>query len=116
MAMAFLRNEEMSFASVIVILNYMANRCMASGAKIANVFAKRDPKPQGDGKSRSSAFYFPKARSALEVIEMGQEHMREQRIEIIGQRYLGAVANGFSYDVYPTSVGNLWFKVPMIEF
>ncbi|MHA6609383.1 hypothetical protein [Photobacterium damselae] len=81
------------------------------GAKITNVFSQNSSQPIGDGKSQKTAFFFKKARNAGEAIQLSYLYFSGKNIEIYG-RQNGGIENGYIYDVYSTSNGVFWVKVP----
>jgi len=113
--MSFLRDQAVSVSANLVHLKDLVDRCFSKGAKITNVFSKKSAAPEGDGLVKETAYFFPKARTPLEAIELTKQFFEESGIELTGERRLGAVGEGFAYDVYPTSHGLLWFNIPMIK-
>lgn len=116
LTMLFLRKQPVQLSTPIVQLKDLADRCLAPGVKITSVFAQRAAAPRGDGQSKETAFFFPKARTNIEAVEMSYRYLDEAGIKVLGNKEIGAVADGFIYDVYPTSGGRLWFKIPAMKF
>ena len=115
LTMLFLRKESPRFSAPLVRLKDLVDRCLAPGSKVANAFAERAAAPKGDGQSKETAFFFPKARTSNEAIDMSYKYLRSAGIEVSGEKEIGAVEGGFIYDVYPTSRGRLWFKIPAMK-
>jgi hypothetical protein len=115
LTMLFLRDQAVSSSANLVHLKDFVDRCFTKGAKISNAFSKKSASPEGDGLSKETAYFFPKARTPLEAIELTKQFFEESGIELTGERRLGAVGEGFAYDIYSTSRGVLWFKIPMIK-
>ncbi len=114
LAMLFLRDQAIPFSAGPVMLGDLVSRCFSKGSKITNVFAKKSAIPQGDGQSRESAFFFPKARTSGEAIELTYRYLAESAIEVTGNKEIGGLSDGHIFDVFPTSHGRLWFKIPMV--
>lgn len=112
--MSYLDGAAGRHASVFVGLKDLVDRCFAPGAKIANVFSRKEANPKGDGASKESAFFFPKARTSLEAKELCATFLQENEYAVWG-RSVGGVGEGFIFDVYDTDKGKVWFKVPMIK-
>ena len=115
MAMFFLRDQAIPFGAGPMRLGDLVSRCFSNGSKITNVFAKKGAVPKGDGQSRESAFYFPKARTSYEAIELTYRYLAESGIEVTGSKEIGGISDGHIFDVFPTSHGRLWFKIPMVS-
>ena len=115
LTMIFLQERAIPIAALFIALKDFVDKLLGKGAKITNVFAKRNAIPKGDGLSQATAFFFPKARTALEAIQLTSSYLDGSKIEVIGRREVGAIVDGYVYDVYPTSMGRLWFKIPAVE-
>ena len=89
--------------------------CFVRGVKLSTVFAKKQPKPTGDGKSKETAYFFPKARTAPEAMKLQNEFLKSEGLEVTGLKQSGGFKEDFIYDVYPTTIGNIWFKAPVGE-
>ncbi|MEZ5326650.1 MAG: hypothetical protein R3F19_16505 [Verrucomicrobiales bacterium] len=87
--------------------------CFVRGAKLNNVFGKKSPKPVGDGKSKETAYFFPKARTAMEAIKLTYEFFASEGFERTGMKRIGSVEESFIYDVHETNKGDIWVKIPM---
>lgn len=96
----------------IIILSSLTSRACRQDAKIPRVFAKREPKPQGDGKSRETAFFFPKARDAVEEIGMLYEFLEKQGVtgSCTREADYSRISDGVVYNVFETDSGKIWFK------
>lgn len=114
LTMMFLRDQAVSISGNLVYLKDLVDRCFSTRAKITNVFTMKAAFPEGDGLSKETAYFFPKARTSLEAMDLTNQFFKESGIEVIGARRVAAVGEGFVYDLYPTSLGLLWFKIPMI--
>lgn len=91
----------------------LASICGTKGVKIQNLFVKRSARPEGDGKSKETAYFFPKARSSIEAIALIYDFLAELGAEPSGPKSIGAMEGGMIFDVVPTTKGTFWFKVPM---
>lgn len=116
LTMLFLRGEAVSISANVIHLKDLVDRCFAKGAKISNVFSKKSAYPEGDGLAKETAYFFPKTRTPLEAIELTNQFLKESAIERTGERRVADLREGFVYEVYPTSRGDLWFKIPMTKF
>jgi hypothetical protein len=114
--MLFLRDQAVSISANLVHLKDLVDRCLSKGAKISTVFIKRSGILEGDGESKETAFFFPKARTPAEAIELTYRYLEESEIKLIGDRQNAGIGEGFIYDVYLTSRGRIWFKIPMQKF
>jgi rRNA-processing protein FCF1 len=112
--MLFLKDRVIQDSSVFVRLQDLLEMCFFRGAKLTNVFSIKTPKPDGDGKSRDTAFCFPKARTHMEAIRLCYEFLEKEGYKVQKQA-IGDVADGFIYDVYTTDKGMVWFKVPEMK-
>jgi|GEM_PF-1173971 len=113
--MLFLRERGIEHGSVFIRLQDLLELCLRKGVKVENVFSIKAPKPQGDGKSRGTAFFFPKARTAMEAVKLSYEFLAREGYNV-QERENGGVTDGFIYDAYTTDKGTVWFKVPMMGF
>jgi hypothetical protein len=113
--MLFLSDVAIHISASLMAIKDLVDRCSSKGAKIANVFSRRRATPEGDGQSKETAFFFPKARTAVEAIDMTRRYLKESGIRQTGNRKTAGVGEGFIYDVYPSSRGRLWFKIPMLK-
>jgi hypothetical protein len=66
----------------------------------------------GDGKSQQAAIFFTSARTQLEHIGLQHQFIRERGIAVVGARHVVGGEGGHLCDVWPTTEGQLWFKVP----
>jgi len=114
LSMLFLRKRGIQHASVFIRLQDLLELCFRRGAKVTNVFSIKAPKPEGDGKSRDTAFFFLKARTDMEAIKLGYEFLEKEGYKV-EKRENGGVTDGFIYDVYTTDKGTIWFKVPRMK-
>jgi len=113
LTMLFLRDQAVSISANLMHLKDLVDRCLRKEAKISNVFTRRSAIPEGNGESKETAFFFPKARAPAEAIELSYRYLEESGIELVGDRKNAGISEGFIYDVYPTSRGRIWFKIPM---
>jgi hypothetical protein len=116
LALLTLKNKSVEFTSPIIRLNDMVERCLVKNAKITNAFAKKGAVPQGDGQSKETAFFFKNARTSVEAVELTYRYLQECGVRPTGDKEIGAVEEGFIYDVFPTTEGRLWFKTPAMKF
>lgn len=114
LCMLFLRKHVIQHCGVFIRLQDLLELCFIRGAKVTNVFSIKAPKPEGDGKSRDTAFFFPKARTPMEAMNLGDEFLEKEGYKV-QKRVNSGVIDGFIYDVYTTDKGTVWFKVPMTK-
>ena len=114
LCMLFLRERGIEHGAIFIKLQNLFELCLASGAKVNNVFAVKAPKPDGDGKSKETAYFFRKARTVFEAIGLCREFLAKEGYEIRSGRN-GGLGNGVIYDIYETDKGTVWFKVPTIQ-
>jgi hypothetical protein len=112
--MLFLKQRGIEYASVFMRLHDLLELCFIQGAKITNVFSVKASNPEGDGKSRETAFFFSKARTATEAINLSYRFLEKEGYEVQRRENRG-VADGFVYDVYSTDKGTVWFKIPTVK-
>jgi hypothetical protein len=113
-AMLFLADATIHISATLMTIKDLVDRCSSKGATVGNVFARRGTIPEGDGQSKETAFFFPKARTAVEAIDMTRRYLKDSGIRLTGNRENVGVSEGFVYDVYPSSRGRLWFKIPIV--
>lgn len=82
-----------------------------SGTKFSQIFSVRDAF-SGDGKAKSTALDFHKARTKVEAMESFYGYIEKNRLVIL-KKELGALEGGYLYDRFMTKNGELWvrFKV-----
>lgn len=114
LCMLFLKERGVEHGSVFIKLQNAFELCLAKGARVNNIFAIKAPKPDGDGKTKETAFYFRKARTTLEAITLCYEFLEKEGYKVRG-RQNGGITNGVVYDVYETNQGDIWFKVPTFQ-
>lgn len=111
----YLRNQVSGHSAGPLRLHALLELCFVRGANLSKVFAKKQPRPTGDGKSQESAYFFRKARTASEAVEMTYLLLQSEGFESTGPKKIGAVEGGFIYDVFPTQRGDIWFKIPIMN-
>lgn len=84
------------------------------GAKINNIFSTKTPHPIGDGRTKSTAFYFTKARSAAESVQLTYEYFNLEGY-IVFVKKIGDIDDKYFYDVFNTNKGEVWVKTPRIN-
>ena len=77
-----------------------------------NVFAIKEAKPVGDGKSKTTAYHFPKARTPQEAIQLTYQFLEAEGYELSGFKEIGGIEDGYIYDVHHTDKGKIWVKIP----
>lgn len=95
---------------VLARLSVYAQRFLQSKSKITNVFSVRKVKPEGDGKSKETAYFFPVVRDVPESIQLFLTYLKNRKIRVIGH-HVNAFEDGLIYEIYETKIGNIWFKV-----
>ena len=103
------------YAQIFARFSKLVEIALQPQTTLGSLFAERGLKTIGDGKSRETAIYFPRARNAMEAVEMIYRYLREQDMEMVGPKQIGAIEGGFIYDVFPTDKGQLWFKTTMVN-
>ena len=114
LSMLLLERRGISGAAVFVRLQALLDRCFTQGATVNNVFSFKAPKPEGDGLSQETAYWFPKARTPMEAIDLCYEFLANAGHEIHKRENHGLTGE-FVIDAYTTDKGTVWFKVPMME-
>ncbi|SDO86800.1 hypothetical protein SAMN04487957_1145 [Halomonas shengliensis] len=114
LCMLFLRDRGVEHGTIFVKINNLFELCCARGAKISNVFSIKAPNPDGNGKSKETAYFFRKARTAFEAMSLCYEFLEKEGYEVRG-RQSGGFGHGVIYDIYNTDKGKVWFKVPTIQ-
>lgn len=113
--MLFLRDNCAHIVKPIINLQDYVNRSLTPGAKVSNVFSRKAAKPEGDGKTKETAFFFPKARTSGETIDMIYRYLRDSGIEETGTMATDYGKDGYLYDVFETTHGKIWFKTPPMK-
>lgn len=98
--------------------HHLVELCLRKGAKITNIFSTKKPCPEGDGKTKETAFFFKNARTSQEAIDLSYQYLHEAGynnltptsringgIETVGEQL-------FIYDRWNTKDGEIWFKIP----
>ena len=114
LCMLLLEERGVAGAAVFIRLQALLEHFFRSGARVSNVFAIKAPQPEGDGRSKETAYWFPKARSAMEAMKLCYEVLQTGGFTVEGKE-IGGIEEGFIYDVYATDRGMIWFKVPRME-
>jgi hypothetical protein len=114
LSMQFLKERGIEHGSIFIKLQNLFDHCLAKGATVNNVFAIKRPIPDGDGKSKETAYCFRKARTAAEAIALSYEFIENEGYNV-KRKEIGGLGDGVIYDVYDTDKGKIWFKVPMIK-
>jgi hypothetical protein len=112
--MIYLKDETPGHLSSPLRIQSLIDLCFAKGAKIQNVFFVKKATPSGDGKSKETALFFPKARTPQEAIKLTYEFFEANEYNLTGNKEIGGVENGFIYDVHSTDKGKVWVKIPML--
>jgi hypothetical protein len=99
-------------AALIRLDNYVVIAMMPH-QRVGAIFAQKPLTYQGDGKNKESAITFTKVRTSLEAVDMIYRYLETKGIEITGPQVIGAVEDGFIFDVFHTTQGTLWFRTPM---
>lgn len=83
----------------------------AEGAKLSQLFSVRVAHA-GDGKSKTTAIFFEKARTHLEALQAFSKYLELKNIELHEQR-IDAVEDGYLFEKALTDQGPLWVKFRM---
>lgn len=111
LCMLFLKEHQIHYGAIFIKLQNLVDLCSARGATVNNVFAIKAPTPDGDGKSKETAYYFRNARTAMEAIALCHEFIKDEGGEVQRVQH-GGFGEGVMYDIYDTNKGEIWFKVP----
>ena len=95
-------------------IHMLQELCFVRGARLNNVFAQRMAKPVGNGKSKETAYFFPKARTAAEAITMTYTFLEAEGHKPTGMKEIGGMEEGFMYDIHHTNKGKVWVKIPLV--
>jgi hypothetical protein len=112
LCMLFLKENELALGSVFIKLKNLFDLCSARGVTVNNVFAIKSPMPDGDGRSKETAYCFRKARSKFEALELCQKFLEKGAYKV-HRKEIGDLDDDVVYDVYQTDKGEIWFKVPI---
>ncbi len=110
--MLYLRDEVTGHLSSPIRIQALIDRCFTRGVKLQNVFAIKEAKPIGDGKSKATAYYFPKARTPQEAIQLTYQYLQSEGYDLSGLKEIDGVEDGYIYDVHHTDKGKIWVKIP----
>ncbi|MBX8518007.1 hypothetical protein K5D69_25345 [Pseudomonas cichorii] len=112
-------NQTTGFFYPLVTWNahHLVELCLIRGAKITNVFASKKPLPEGDGKTKETAFYFKNARTSQEAMDLNYKFLAESGYKVkIGDRVNEGIGTDndrmYIYDKWSTEKGEVWFKTP----
>ena len=114
-ALRHFEDVELRLARLCVLLEELSERALAPGCRMENWLSRRPAKPDGDGKTKETAFFFPKARTNGEAVAMIYKFFEDSGIRTTGIKKIGAVENDFIFDVFPTEKGTIWFKIPIAK-
>ncbi|MEH0761958.1 hypothetical protein H4F20_20040 [Vibrio sp. 16] len=105
------KNKIYNLSCALKIYN-LVELFFAKGAKITNVFVHNFSTPSGDGKTSHTAYFFKKAKTTPQSIELFHSFLESKGIIKYGQT-LGDMSDGYVYDIYHTSEGDIWLKSTM---
>lgn len=106
---------DLSLHSKIALLGIYTARFKEKAAKVSNIFSVRKLTPTGDGKTKETAIFFSGARDILEHREQWQRYVSNRRITIHSRRSAAGEGNSV-YDLYESSVGQLWHRIDYPEW
>lgn len=112
--MIYLKEQATEHLSSPIRIQALIDLCLVRGAKLQNVFAVKAAQPIGDGKSKATAYYFPKARTSQEAIQLTYQFFESEGYKWVSQE-VGGVEDGYIYDIHNTNKGRVWVKVPMLD-
>lgn len=111
-------HNEIKYPSLTWEAHHLVELCFIRGAKITNVFSKKMAIPEGDGKTKETAFFFKKARTSQEAMKLSYDYLTEcgyDPITIAGKRVNGGITTEggqtYIYDKWTTVDGPIWFKI-----
>lgn len=107
----------MAYPTLTWRTHHLVELCFTRGAKITNVFSTKKPLPEGDGRSKETAFFFKNARTAQESMSLSYQYLIDNGHSVEPyNRSNGGVATIdctiYIYDKWKTKVGDIWFKTP----
>lgn len=108
----YLNDQGLDHSNAPLRLQVLLDLCYVQGAKLNTVFAIKQANATGDGKSKETALYFKKARTATEAIEMTYTYFEDNGYKLKGSKSIGAMEGGYIYDVHSTNKGKVWVKIP----
>ncbi len=111
----YLKDQTTGHLAGPVRIHLLVERAFSPAARINTIFTQLPPNASGDGKSVETAYFFPKARTPLEAMQMIADFLEQNKVIVTGSRRIGAVKEEYVYDVYPTSSGDVWFKIPALK-
>lgn len=106
--------KKIHYPSICMLTYNLVEYFFVKGAKITSVFSQSSTKTTGDGKSQKTALFFSKARNAPEAIILTYAYFDKHKIIVYG-RQNGGISNDYIYDIYETSDGVFWVKVPLYQ-
>jgi hypothetical protein len=106
LSMLLLKKRGIEHVSTFIKLQNLVDLCSARGATVNNVFAIKKPIPDGDGKSKETAYFFRKARTAAEAIDLSHEFIEVEGYDV-KRKEIGGLGDGVIFDVYHTDKGTI---------
>ena len=97
---------------MVAILSTTANRFTTKGTKLSNIFSIRKPEIKGDGKTKETALFVSNGRDTAEEMKFIYDHFQKNSCQIYGQ-HIAEMSDGFIYDLFETSKGNVWVKMSL---
>lgn len=113
--MIYLNDEVSGHLASPIRLQALIDRFFVRGVKLQNVFAIKEAKPKGDGKSKLTAYHFPKARTPQEAIQLTSQFLESEGYKLTGKKEVGGIEDGHIFDVHHTSKGKVWVKIPLMK-
>ncbi|MGE0086033.1 MAG: hypothetical protein AB7S75_16615 [Desulfococcaceae bacterium] len=113
--MIYLSKEIAGYFSSPIRIQALVDRCLIRGVKLQNVFAIKEVKPMGDGQSKETAYFFTKARTPQEAIELTYKFFESENYELLGRKEIGGIEDGYIYDIHHTNKGKIWVKIPQLK-
>jgi hypothetical protein len=89
------------------------SRALHNEFALADVFRELTTRHIGNGTTKDDAILFIDAVVHSEFIELQYRFLEESGAVLTGERQLDGIWDGFVYDVWTTSSGQLWFRTPM---
>lgn len=113
--MLYLREEVTGHLASPIRIQALIDRCFTRGVTLQNVFSIKEAKPVGDGKSKETAYYFPKARTPQEAIQLTYQYLQSEGYDLSGIKEIGGIEDGYIYDIHHTDKGKIWVKIPQLK-
>jgi hypothetical protein len=110
--MIYLQDQAMSYLVSPLSLSNLVELCLVPGAKVESIFSKKSARPIGDGRSKETAYFFPKARTSGEAITLTYEFFENEGYQP-QKKEVGGIEEECIFDIHHTNKGKVWVKIPL---